>query len=75
MVVSAAGEIPVRCGEGGRGAQVMEHLGSAAFSRAVQARDLRTSALVCLKVVKVRPPPRSSVLARRAAGTPAPCRM
>jgi len=32
--------------------QVMEHLGSAAFSRAVQARDLRTSALVCLKVVK-----------------------
>lgn len=53
----------------------MEHLGSAAFSRAVQARDLRTSALVCLKVVKVRPPPRSSVLARRAAGTPAPCRM
>ncbi len=35
--------------------QVMEHLGSAAFSRAVQARDLRTGSLVCLKVVKVRP--------------------
>jgi hypothetical protein len=33
--------------------QVMEHLGAAAFSRAVQARDLRTGALVCLKVVKV----------------------
>lgn len=31
----------------------MEALGSAAFSRAVQARDLRTSAVVCLKVVKV----------------------
>lgn len=31
----------------------MEHLGAAAFSRAVQARDLRTGALVCLKVVKV----------------------
>lgn len=39
--------------------QVMEHLGAAAFSRAVQARDLRTGALVCLKVVKV-----ASVLSR-----------
>ena len=29
----------------------MEFLGSAAFSRAVQALDLKTSQLVCLKIV------------------------
>lgn len=32
--------------------QVMEFLGSAAFSRAVQALDLKTQSLVCLKIIK-----------------------
>eukprot|EP00955_Chlamydomonas_euryale_P010824 116918-Chlamydomonas_euryale.AAC.1 len=32
--------------------QVMDFLGSAAFSRAVQALDVRTNTLVCLKIVK-----------------------
>jgi hypothetical protein len=33
--------------------QVMDTLGSAAFSRAVQALDIKTGALVCLKIIKV----------------------
>jgi len=32
--------------------QITEYLGSAAFSRAVQAHDLQTGALVCLKIIK-----------------------
>ena len=32
--------------------QVVEYLGSAAFSKAVQAHDLQTGALVCLKIIK-----------------------
>lgn len=32
--------------------QVMDFLGSAAFSRAVQALDLQTGSLVCLKIIK-----------------------
>jgi dual specificity tyrosine-phosphorylation-regulated kinase 2/3/4 len=32
--------------------QILDLLGQAAFSRAVQALDLKTGALVCLKVVK-----------------------
>ena len=34
--------------------QVMDFLGAAAFSRAVQALDVKTNTLVCLKIVKVR---------------------
>ena len=34
--------------------QVMDFLGAAAFSRAVQALDIKTNTLVCLKIVKVR---------------------
>lgn len=34
-------------------AQIVDLLGQAAFSRAVQALDLRTGALVCLKIIKV----------------------
>ncbi len=34
--------------------QVMDFLGSAAFSKAVQALDIKTGMLVCLKIVKVR---------------------
>ena len=34
--------------------QVMDFLGSAAFSKAVQALDTMTGQLVCLKIVKVR---------------------
>lgn len=33
--------------------QVLDYLGSAAFSNAVQAADLKTGGLVCLKIVKV----------------------
>lgn len=33
-------------------AQVMDFLGSAAFSRAVQALDVKTRRLVCLKIIK-----------------------
>lgn len=33
--------------------QIVDLLGQAAFSRAVQALDLRTGALVCLKIIKV----------------------
>ena len=33
--------------------QVVDFLGSAAFSKAVQAIDLKTGGLVCLKIVKV----------------------
>lgn len=33
--------------------QVMDFLGSAAFSRAVQALDTKTGMLVCLKIIKV----------------------
>ena len=33
--------------------QVMDFLGAAAFSRAVQALDVKTNTLVCLKIVKV----------------------
>ena len=33
--------------------QVMDFLGAAAFSRAVQALDVKTNMLVCLKIVKV----------------------
>ena len=33
--------------------QVMDFLGAAAFSRAVQALDIKTNTLVCLKIVKV----------------------
>lgn len=33
--------------------QVVDFLGSAAFSRAVQALDVKTNQLVCLKIVKV----------------------
>lgn len=33
--------------------QVMDFLGSAAFSKAVQALDIKTGMLVCLKIVKV----------------------
>lgn len=32
--------------------QVMEYLGSAAFSKAVQALDLQTGMLVCMKIIK-----------------------
>lgn len=32
----------------------MDFLGSAAFSRAVQALDTKTGMLVCLKIIKVR---------------------
>jgi hypothetical protein len=32
--------------------QVMDFLGSAAFSRAVQALDVKTGMLVCLKIIK-----------------------
>jgi hypothetical protein len=32
--------------------QITEYLGSAAFSRAVQAHDMQTGALVCLKIIK-----------------------
>lgn len=32
----------------------MDFLGSAAFSRAVQALDIKTGQLVCLKIIKVR---------------------
>ena len=32
--------------------QLVEYLGSAAFSKAVQAHDLQTGALVCLKIIK-----------------------
>ena len=35
--------------------QVMDFLGSAAFSRAVQALDIKTNTLCCLKIVKVWP--------------------
>ena len=35
--------------------QIVDLLGQAAFSRAVQALDLQTGALVCLKIIKVRP--------------------
>lgn len=35
------------------GVQVMDFLGSAAFSKAVQALDIKTGMLVCLKIVKV----------------------
>lgn len=34
--------------------QVMDFLGSAAFSRAIQALDVKTGMLVCLKIIKVR---------------------
>ena len=34
--------------------QIVDLLGQAAFSRAVQALDLKTGALVCLKIIKVR---------------------
>ncbi len=34
--------------------QVLDYLGSAAFSNAVQAADLKEGGLVCLKIVKVR---------------------
>ena len=40
--------------------QVMDFLGSAAFSKAVQALDIKTGMLVCLKIVKVRCWPLSS---------------
>lgn len=33
--------------------QVMDFLGSAAFSKAVQALDTKTGMLVCLKIIKV----------------------
>jgi hypothetical protein len=33
--------------------QIVDFLGSAAFSRAVQALDVRSGALVCLKIIKV----------------------
>lgn len=33
--------------------QVTDFLGSAAFSQAVQALDIKTGALVCLKIIKV----------------------
>jgi hypothetical protein len=36
----------------GVAAQVMDFLGSAAFSQAVQALDVATGALVCLKIIK-----------------------
>jgi serine/threonine protein kinase len=32
--------------------QLMEYLGSAAFSQAVQALDLQTGMLVCMKIIK-----------------------
>ncbi|KAL0487639.1 dual specificity tyrosine-phosphorylation-regulated kinase [Acrasis kona] len=32
--------------------QIMEYLGSAAFSRAIQCLDLQTDALVCVKIIK-----------------------
>ena len=35
------------------GLQVMDFLGSAAFSKAVQALDTKTGMLVCLKIIKV----------------------
>ena len=36
------------------GVQVTDFLGSAAFSQAVQALDIKTGMLVCLKIIKVR---------------------
>ena len=33
--------------------QIVDLLGQAAFSRAVQALDLKSGALVCLKIIKV----------------------
>jgi len=49
----ATREIPLRINDliGGR-YQIVDLLGQAAFCRAVQALDLKTGALVCLKVVK-----------------------
>lgn len=49
----ATREIPLRINDliGGR-YQIIDLLGQAAFCRAVQALDLKTGALVCLKVVK-----------------------
>ncbi len=35
------------------GVQVVDFLGSAAFSKAVQAIDLKTQQHVCLKIIKV----------------------
>lgn len=37
--------------------QVTDFLGSAAFSQAVQAVDIKTGNLVCLKIIKVSPQP------------------
>ena len=48
-------ELPLRAGALLVGRyQVVDLLGAAAFSRAVQALDLKTGALVCLKIIKVR---------------------
>lgn len=41
------------CSQSCGGLQVMDFLGSAALSKAVQALDLKTGMLVCLKIVKV----------------------
>ena len=46
-------EFPVRLGSVVAGRyQLMEYLGSAAFSQAVQALDLQTGMLVCMKIIK-----------------------
>lgn len=54
LLVPLAQDFPIRMNDliAGR-YQVVDFLGSAAFSRAVQALDIKTNQLVCLKIVKV----------------------
>lgn len=47
--------------------QVLEQVGAAAFSRAVQVLDLKDDTLLCLKVVKVRVEVRGWLLAWEAS--------
>ena len=51
--MSAASATPGPCIHGFCEFQIVDLLGQAAFSRAVQALDLKTGALVCLKIIKV----------------------
>jgi hypothetical protein len=46
-------DFPIRLGSVVAGRyQLMEYLGSAAFSKAVQALDLHTGLMVCIKIIK-----------------------
>jgi len=46
-------DFPIRLGAVVAGRyQLMEYLGSAAFSKAVQALDLHTGLMVCIKIIK-----------------------